>query len=106
MSHDIGRIISTHKSAANRIRIGHDRSILCIRGMPSAGNAMVMIQAPPSMHSPQAERGASRGSATMHDNRSCARRWFEHLNALHPKDLRVARLDFLACALDAGGIVL
>src|SRR5262245_65124728 len=42
MSHDIGRMINTHNSAANRTRIGHERSILCFRGMPSAGNAMVM----------------------------------------------------------------
>src|SRR5262249_55767026 len=80
-------MISTHNSAANRTRIGHDRSSLCFRGTPSAGNAMVMTI--PSSAKAQA-RSAQGGQPT----------------ASHPEDLRVARLDLLAHALDAGGIVL
>src|SRR5258707_1941847 len=41
MSQDIGIRISTHSNAANRIRIGPETSILCVRGAPSAGNAML-----------------------------------------------------------------
>src|SRR6266576_4614897 len=41
MSQDIGSRISTHSNAANRIRIGPETSILCVRGAPSAGNAML-----------------------------------------------------------------
>src|SRR5919108_3516810 len=41
MSHDIGRRISTHNNAADRIRIGQERSIVWVRGVPSAGNAML-----------------------------------------------------------------
>src|SRR5262245_42430121 len=51
MSHDIGRMISAHNSTANRIRIGHERSILCFRATPSAGNAMVIHEAPNSVRS-------------------------------------------------------
>src|SRR5499433_3491890 len=91
MSQDIGRMISTHKNAANRIRIGHDRSILCFRGIPSAGNAMVIQEAP----------NAVRYYDTKHAPRN-----FQISTELYPEDLCVARLDFFARAFDAGGIVL
>src|SRR4029450_12880286 len=60
----------------------HERSILCFRVTPSAGNAMVMA-IPLSAKSESAQRTAS-----------------------HLEDLRVPRLDLLARALDPGGIVL
>src|SRR5262249_41477957 len=42
-SHDIGSTMSMHSTAANRIRIGHDKSIrLDGRMVVSAGSAMVM----------------------------------------------------------------
>src|SRR5262245_467102 len=67
MSHDIGRMISTHKSAANRIRIGHDRSILCFRGIPSAGNAMVMTISSSSKAKAWSTKGGQRsGQITKH----------------------------------------
>src|SRR5215469_5302709 len=91
MSQEIGRMISTHKNAANSIRIGHDRSILCFRGIPSAGNAIVIQEAP----------NAVRYYDTKHAPHN-----FQISTELHPEDLRIARLDFLAHALDAGGIVL
>src|SRR5262247_4805131 len=47
MSHDIGSTISTQSSTANKIRIGHDRSSLFVRGATSsAGNAMVIHSHP------------------------------------------------------------
>src|SRR5262249_17892638 len=82
-------MISTHSSAANRMRIGHDRSILCLRGTPKAGSAMVMEVACPS-------------SFATADGAGCDCRSLR----LGPEDLRVARLDLLARLLDAGGIVL
>src|SRR5262249_33668240 len=91
MSQDIGKMISTHKSAANRIRIGRDRSMLSFWGIPSAGNAIVIQEA----------TNAVRYYDTKHAPHN-----FQISTELHPEDLRVARLDFLARALDAGGIVL
>ena len=38
-------MISTHNSAANSIEIGHDRSILYLRGTPGTGGAIVMAVA-------------------------------------------------------------
>src|SRR5262245_12231033 len=71
-------MISTHNSAANRIRIGQERSILCGRAASSAGSAMAIQAAPNSLR-----KAAS-----------------------HLEDLGVARVDLLAHPLDSGGIVL
>src|SRR5262245_12937031 len=122
-------MISTHRSAANRIRIGQERSILCLRGTSSAGNAMVMrvqssrarkypgvgwpmarakiqlsphIWAVPTRRRKLAGKGApvALGGASI-----CA-----PLPTLRPdsnlEDLRVARLDLLARLVDAVRVLL
>src|SRR5262245_66482936 len=57
----------------------------------------------PPMLSPQAGRGGACGSTT---TQNMPPRNFQISTELHPEDLRVARLDLLTHALDAGGIVL
>src|SRR5512144_1711709 len=103
-------MMSTHSSAANTIRIGHDRSILCLRGAPSAGNAMVMAAA--RLSSANMDHPRTSGARILH----CRHRgdgaprlrgaWRAQWSmASHPENLGVARLDLIAHLLDALGVL-